>query len=1710
MSKLQEFKEQYPQYADVEDSALAVAIHEKYYKDMPYMEFANSVGLEQPKLQYPPSITQKIDNKIKAPKTQLSSINSQGNSSLNQFLTEENPEEKGFWSNAFRRAGERATELGGQALSGIDIVSDYAEESIPLGGFVWDEGSVLPRYANSEEMAQLSKEGKNVLERSSEGLKGMDFDSVPQATWDTVKDTFEKEGVVSGMGEVMAYATETGIASVPDMVAVVANLPAYVFTRSAEIGDERAKNKNKETTDIVDMMEAAPFALGSALLERLGAKGITGVADEIPEEIGKEALKQIAKNAGGAAAKEGGTEFIQEGIIEYVGEKYGTEAKMDIAEALERGVAGMVAGGIYGGAASGGIDAARQGKNVFETNESQLARAIEMEVEGGEFTTSPQEVAAQILDPKGAQIEAETISEYIDQGLPAVVAMSSEEAQEWKTAEDADLDLSTEARMKRAKAMGFDTEKIWYHSSPQELEAFDNSVAGDGAHFFTENKDHADYFTENRRQNTFTGSYYIKTENPMVITQDSLENTLTDEDVDEGVLPRDLVADFVEKAKKEGFDSLIIKGFADVDYVSDVVLPLNENQIRSINAAFAPGTESSSELLASRSAPESKPSQETRSRPTLSMAKPSPEIQFSATQDWNPGTNYAPIIGRHGELPLDQNNSFVLGNGRKVRIPKKPVNRKAVLELFKNRMGLKIFTGRIKRKGVGGYYRPKQGAIRIKSHNDLEVTAHEVAHWMDEKYPWIKRLYKQYPQEMAGVSYDADLDFEGYAEFMRLFMTQEQEAIQRAPGFYDAWMGELNKPGREKLRNALFDTQELMHAWHLQGWRKRMVSKVGDDGLNISQRTKLAMTGGLDKSLQKTFDQLHSIKIAETEIRGGTQDATISPYKSFRLAAGHMGVTKAVMHYGTIEWNEAGDIEFNGKSIRDIFAPVEDQMEDMQLYMVARRAQELDEQGRENLFRPDEYLPALQLGDRNPAIKKAFEEWLEFNTRMLDFYQQSGLISDTQRKAIEEMNKNYVPFNRIVETASELGRGNKSHVAKSGSPFMRLKGGSANINDVFDNILNNTSMMIHMSLLNRGKQQLYNMIDNADNQMGGQYAEKIPTDSKKINIDNEQVKKAFVQGMGLTWGEFRKMEAMPKNEEEVQMINFINDTFAEMGDFVSFWQFGIDPKGDVDFVFRDGKKEFYEIVDPMLYESIQLLGPQSHNWAVSVLGGFSNMLRRGVTSTPVFQAKNFIRDTMNAFTLSRGRMVPAVDAMKAVFQRIHDDPVYWDYMVNGGGFATMAEADGINADRIMDPRSFLSKYDEIIGSMETANRLAEYKAMLKQGSSKREAAFAGREISTDFAMRGSSQALRVITISIPFMNARMQGHYRIAREVGQRQPNGKFRFDPSGTYNYALRATLGIMLPSLVLYMLNRDDDRYLELPDYVKDLSWFIPTGTGEDDYILIPKPFETGMLWGSVPERMMANLRGEEHGEELTDAMLWMAMETFGIDFVAQAYKPWDDLRRNKSFTGAPIIPEYMQHIEPAEQYRAYTSDSMIALGRAMNISPIKAEYLVRGYFGTLGTWALGAADYVVGDMSEGGQRVATDWEDNVLLSPFVNDGPLKRTKSESKVYDMLKETRIVTNTIRDMTRRSPERLEEYINSDDHKAIYATNKMLERQSKVLRELRNTQDVIRYSKDLTGEEKRDKLHEIQRVINKVTRATAQSIDFDEMEKLIESAPQED
>ena len=255
----------------------------------------------------------------------------QFDSSSSGLQSEPPNEETGGFSNMARLAGESAANALG------DVAGAFRK--VFLGAYGLD----LP-----------------ALDDAKKELKSVDFGGERRNTPEQVKAEFGEGDVLGTIGAVGKFSAETMAESIPYMI----NLPFTVISLSERIADENAKNQGKEASDADDLVQAIPFALGSGILERIGAKGIGGAGKDMAEQVGKEAIdsgiKMILKEAGKAGAKEGATEFFQEGVIEYIGERYGTDVALDFKEAAERGGWAALAGGTYGSVSGGGVAAGRE------------------------------------------------------------------------------------------------------------------------------------------------------------------------------------------------------------------------------------------------------------------------------------------------------------------------------------------------------------------------------------------------------------------------------------------------------------------------------------------------------------------------------------------------------------------------------------------------------------------------------------------------------------------------------------------------------------------------------------------------------------------------------------------------------------------------------------------------------------------------------------------------------------------------------------------------------------------------------------------------------------------------------------------------------------------------------------------------------------------------------------------------------------------------------------------------------------------------------------------------------------------------------------------------------------------------------------------------------------------------------------------------------
>ncbi len=364
------------------------------------------------------------------------------------------------------------------------------------------------------------------------------------------------------------------------------------------------------------------------------------------------------------------------------------------------------------------------------------------------------------------------------------------------------------------------------------------------------------------------------------------------------------------------------------------------------------------------------------------LAEVQPTKAGGVDYSFAPGANYAGFI----DDSRAAGSASAPATGRSA-----PIRREDIIVPFAKDLGASIYTGRVNMKNALGFFRRGNEEVRIKRHADLETTAHEMAHLIDSRVPALSnewRSNKALREELKSVSYDHKSVTEGFAEGVRLWMTQPDVLQQRAP-LVHTWLTDFATTDK-KYGPAMKKSQEGMTGWFAQDAVDRARSKIGDH-----RPLSDAMNGIFDRFRQSTVDDLHGIYRMERELTGGKLTA-VGPYESARLSRASASIADGAVRFGYPAKNADGSFTFRGKGLQDILKPVAERLDDALLYFVGRSSNELMMQGREHLFTKGEIKGMLAL--ETPEARKAFAEYQAWNKGVLDFAEAQGILNPEARR----------------------------------------------------------------------------------------------------------------------------------------------------------------------------------------------------------------------------------------------------------------------------------------------------------------------------------------------------------------------------------------------------------------------------------------------------------------------------------------------------------------------------------------------------------------------------------------------------------------------------------------------------------------------------------------------------------------------------------------
>lgn len=841
---------------------------------------------------------------------------------------------------------------------------------------------------------------------------------------------------------------------------------------------------------------------------------------------------------------------------------------------------------------------------------------------------------------------------------------------------------------------------------------------------------------------------------------------------------------------------------------------------------------------------------------------------------------------------------------------------------------------------------------------------------------------------------------------------------------------------------------------------QRIKDMMDDNGINVQ---------GL---YQGAVDDLYSIaKYEKAGNKGELRMGKDSAYKMSMLAKNVNSTVAVAMNHGAPVYKDGGvSLNKNTKGFTEIFKPVLEMKGNMlpvwEYWAGAVRAKRLMEEGRENLYTEKQIKDIIDYVNRRPEIRKVFnqahKDWREFNKAILDFGEQTGIVDPEQRKLFES--DDYVPFYRVDEEVDRVtAPSGKRGLSDQSSGIRRLKGGAGKM-DILENMARNVNHMITSGYKNAAMQKVRDITINAA-------LEEVPHNFKPVGISNEQMKRALTN-LGV------KVEGMSAD----QMAQY-SDMFTAVA-----------PQGENIISVREGgKAKYYEVTDPQLLKAISGIGPESVDALINILGWPKRMFTATVTSTPNFVMTNFVRDVMGNFvqmTKATGRtdaptilkdvltFRPFTKAMQGAARSLRNDDMTIDYHVAGGmmGGYDQSRPESVaknlrklekSGTIVNSPKKLWEMYSKLLTASEQATRMGVYEDVLKHTGDPVEAAYQSNDV-LNFSRRGGNRAVRAAMSIIPFLNARVQGLDRMVRG-GKENPKAML-----------LKGAL-ITGATMALMAMNADDERYWALPEYERDSFWIIFAG---DTRYRIPKPFEIGALFATIPERAFEALYRDDR--MFGSRMGFMLSNTFALD-LPQFLKPvYEDQVNMNSFTQRPVVPQSLQRLEANQQYSTTTPEWVKDFSKTLPEaapdwmrSPLRLQHMVEGYTGTVGQYVVAMSD-VAYRKATGTEKVAPAKKDfdYPVVKTFVRDG-VSGDKYTDRLYQMSEKAGQTYGTLK--AYRDQKKTKEYREFKTEKAsVLSARKAIEKGvSRMQKYNRQTKEI--YADDnMTPELKRQKLDELQ------------------------------
>jgi hypothetical protein len=653
---------------------------------------------------------------------------------------------------------------------------------------------------------------------------------------------------------------------------------------------------------------------------------------------------------------------------------------------------------------------------------------------------------------------------------------------------------------------------------------------------------------------------------------------------------------------------------------------------------------------------------------------------------------------------------------------------------------------------------------------------------------------------------------------------------------------------------------------------------------------------------------------------------------------------------------------------------------------------------------PTAYKSKYKENLKRKADTKIYAQGLEdmkvFTDEALEYQVLSGLLSKESKDNILKVNPYFIPFTRkksgFVKKVLGGVREQTQRVLRTARPGAKRLAKTRQEGEInlYDNLVDYVYKAVNASDRNRAKLALYDMIAAGKKLKQLEKNAIVKPAQPLINyakVIGQSVEKKYKDAG------FQIFKPDGDSLPNLEVATFSGTFKQVVGDVDTFF----------DVAYRNGKAEVYEIVSPELQEAFVSFGSRApnmieKNWITNASSWLARISSRAITYSPPFVAFNIIRDTLAGTVNSVFGIVnrdgvgfvPGWSTAKGLYTSYRHNSIYREALINGLGYSSRTDSEKIVSQSIDDVLKYgkgpetkayvdgikkianiaigkpvWRKYADFVSRIEYATRLGEYKLAKAAGFSDVAASFLGREVATDFGMKGSSRILNFLSRNTMFLNAGLQGLYR----------TGRLFFEGSIKDRARVVGTIGatIIAPEIYLYYTNKDLKEYKALDERVKQLNYCIPTFKDDgrfDGFIYIPKPYDLG-FFANAAVAMIKGVEAKSAGPGVATNYFLSSLSQIipGLP-IPQVIRPAAELYFNKNFyMGTPVLSTYEKPlidklaVRPSTRKLAVSISNWLSNTRGINIdltkknqqfegteqkeapfglNPIKIDYLIRAY--------------------------------------------------------------------------------------------------------------------------------------------------------------------